>query len=121
MRVDFWFDCTCICIVLYKYNESYMTWDINNFATLSRYHEDCTITFEDDSKGKIVGVGDIKIGSSPLIENVVLVEGLKHNLLSNSQICDKDFKVVFYDFTCDILDKKKTLVFFSFFVKTIFT
>ena len=56
-----------------------MTWDINNFATLSRYHEGGTVTFRDDSKGKIIGIGNIQIGSSPLIENVVLVEGLKHN------------------------------------------
>ena len=60
---------------------------------LSRYHEGGTITFGDDSKGKIVDIGNIKIGSSPLIENVVLVEGLKHNLLSISQLCDKGLKL----------------------------
>jgi len=83
-----------------------MTWDINNFATLSRHHEGGTVTFRDDSKGKIIGIGNIKICSSPLIENVVLIKGLKHNLLSISQLCDKDFKVIFDDFTCDVLDKK---------------
>ena len=61
-----------------------MTWDINNFTTLSRYHKGGTVTFGDDSKGKIIGTGNIKIGSSSLIENVVLVDGLKHNLLSIS-------------------------------------
>ena len=40
-----------------------MTWDINNFVTLSRYHEGSTVTFGDDSKGKITGIGNIKIGS----------------------------------------------------------
>jgi len=43
-----------------------------------------TVTFGDDSKGKIVGIGNIKIGSSPMIENVALVDGLKYNLLSVS-------------------------------------
>jgi len=71
-----------------------MTWDINNFAILSRYHEGGTVTFGDDSKGKIVGISNIILGSSPLIENVVLVDGLKHNLLSFSQLCDKGFKVI---------------------------
>ena len=80
-----------------------MTWDINNFTTLSRYHEGDTITFRDDSKDKIIGTGNIKIDSSSLIENVVLIEGLKYNLLSISQLCDKDFKVIFDDFICDIL------------------
>jgi len=50
---------------------------------LSRYHEGGTVTFRDDSKGEIIDIGNIKIGSSPLIENVVLVEGLKHNLIAN--------------------------------------
>ena len=60
----------------------HMTWDINNFVTISRYHEGGTVTFGDDSKGKIIGIGNIKIGSFFLIENVVLVDGLKHNLSS---------------------------------------
>ena len=83
-----------------------MTWDINNFATLSRYHEGDTVTFGDDSNGKIISISYIKIGSFPLIENVVLVKGLKYNLLSISQLCDRDFKINFDDFSCDILDKK---------------
>ena len=70
--------------------------------------------------GKIISIGNIKIGSSPLIENIVLIKGLKHNLLSISQLCDKDFKVIFDDFTCDILEKKTNICVLSGFVKTIF-
>jgi len=58
--------------------------DINNFATLSRYHEGGIVIFDDDSKGNIIGIGNIKIGSPPLTENVILVDNLKHNLLSIS-------------------------------------
>jgi len=83
-----------------------MTWDINNFATLSRYHEGGTITFGDVSKGKIVGIGNIKLGSSPMIENVALVDGLKHNLLSVSQLCDKGFNVIFDDLACNVFGRK---------------
>ena len=72
------------------------------FRNLSRYHEGGTVTFGDDSKGKIIGIGNIKISSSPF-ENVVLVDDLKHNLLSISQLCDK---VLFDDLSCNILDKK---------------
>ena len=74
-----------------------MTWDINNFTTLSRYVEGGTVTFGDDSKGTIIGIGNIQIGASPIIENVVLVDGLKHNLLSISQLCDRGLKVIFDD------------------------
>ena len=66
-----------------------MTWDINNFTTLLRYLEGGTVTFGDDSKGKIIGIVNIKIGSSPLIENVILFDDLKYKLLSVSQLCDK--------------------------------
>jgi len=83
-----------------------MTWDVNNFATLSRSSEGSTVTFEDDSKSEIIGIGNIRIGSSLLIENVTLIEGLKHNLLSISQLCDKGSRIIFDDSTCDIINEK---------------
>ena len=83
-----------------------MTWDINNFPTLSRYVEGGTITFGDDAKGTFIGIGNIKIGASPLIENVVLVDGLKHNLLSISQLCDRGTKVIFDESSCKIYNCK---------------
>ena len=57
------------------------------------------VTFGDNKKGKIIGKGNIGNDSSTLIENVHLVDGLKHDLLSISQLCDKGFRVIF--------DKKK--------------
>ena len=80
--------------------------DINNFATLSRNVEGGTVTFGDDSKGTIIGIGNIKIGASSLIENVVLIDWLKHNLLSISQLCDHGLKVVFDESSCKIFDCK---------------
>ena len=86
-----------------------MTWDINNFASLSRYHEGGTVTFGDDSKEKIVGIGNIKLGLSPMIENVTLVDGLKHNLLSVSQLCDKGFD----NLACRVIDRQSNTCIFS--------
>ena len=77
----------------------HITWDINNFATRSRTKEGDIVTFEDDAKGKII-VGNVKLGTYPLIENVILVDGLKYNLLSVSQLCDKGFNVIFDDLAC---------------------
>jgi len=57
------------------------------------------VTFGDNKKGKIVGVGKIGISSSHAIDNVYLVSGLKHNLLSISQLCDKGNKSCF-SFKC---------------------
>ena len=98
-----------------------MTWDINNFATLLRYHEGSTVTFGDDAKRKIIGIDNVKLGTSPIIENVVLVDGLKHNLLSVSQLCDKGFNIIFDNFTCDILNKKINTCVLSSFYEIMFT
>jgi len=98
-----------------------MTWDINNFATLSRYPEGGTVIFGDDAKDKIIGIGNVKLGTSPLIENVVLVDDLKHNLLSVSQLCDKGFDVIFDNVVCKVIDRQSTHVYFSIFVKAMYT
>ena len=91
-----------------------MTWDINNFATLSRSKEGGTVTFGDDSKGHIIGYGNVKIGASPIIKNVALVNNLKHNRLIISQLCDKSFKVIFDSTTCIAVNDKNTCIFFGF-------
>lgn len=41
------------------------------------------VTFGDNSKGFTTGYGNLEIGNI-IIENISLVEGLKHNLLSIS-------------------------------------
>ena len=53
------------------------------------------VTFGDNNKGKIIGIG--KMGKEPLltIDNFYLVDGLQHNLLSVSQLCDMDYEVRF--------------------------
>ncbi|KAA3488200.1 Copia protein [Gossypium australe] len=50
------------------------------------------VTFGDNSKGLIEGIGSIGVNSSTLIKNVLYLNSLKHNLLNISQICDKGFK-----------------------------
>ena len=53
------------------------------------------VTFGDNLKGQIEGIGTIGNKSFISIKNVLLVNGLKHNLLSSSQLCDKGFKAIF--------------------------
>ena len=43
------------------------------------------VTFGDNTKGRIIGQGNIGNDTVSLIESVLLVDGLKHNLLSISQ------------------------------------
>ncbi|XP_061361118.1 uncharacterized protein LOC133305029 [Gastrolobium bilobum] len=67
----------------------HMTGDKSRFLSLMPF-QGGNVTFGDDKKGEIIGIG--KVGKSPshCIDNVFLVKGLKHNLLSISQFCDKD-------------------------------
>ena len=78
-----------------------MTGDESHFITL-KAKDGGMVTFGDNGKGKIVGIGNIGITSSTFIENILLVDGLKHNLLSISQLCDKGFKVSFESSLCII-------------------
>ncbi|RVW33309.1 hypothetical protein CK203_085330 [Vitis vinifera] len=69
----------------------HMTGDESKFAFLTK-RKGGYVTFGDNSKGRIIGQGNIGNGTSSLIESVLLVDGLKHNLLSISQLCDKCLK-----------------------------
>ena len=53
------------------------------------------ITFGGNHKGRIIRVGKACIPPYPPIDNVLLVKGLKHNLLSISQLCDNGYNVTF--------------------------
>ncbi|XP_073220860.1 uncharacterized protein [Cicer arietinum] len=69
----------------------HMTGDKSKFLSLT-LKEGGFVKYGDNNKGKISGVGDIGNESTAVIKNVLYVEGLKHNLLSISQLCDKGFQ-----------------------------
>jgi hypothetical protein len=53
------------------------------------------ITFGDNGKGKVKGLGKIAISNDISISNVLLIESLNFNLLSVAQLCDLGFKCIF--------------------------
>jgi len=71
-----------------------MTGDASKFINLKMKQEGF-VTYRDNNKGKILGKGDVGSHDSIIIKDVLLVEGLKHNLLSISQLCDKGYEVKF--------------------------
>ena len=87
----------------------HMTRDKTKFAKLE-LKEEGFVTYGDNNKGKIFGNGVIGNESSFNIKNVLLVEGLKHNLISISQLCDKGFKVMFEPNSCLICDAHGSIV-----------
>ena len=60
------------------------------------------VTFRENDKGHIIRFGKIQITPSIFFENVLDVKGLKHNLISISQLCDKCYKVSFESLVCII-------------------
>jgi len=68
------------------------------------------VTFDGNQKGKI-GVGKISIHPYPPIENVLFIEGMKHNLLSMSQLCDNGHNVSFKKERCVIHNDNVILLF----------
>ena len=78
-----------------------MTDDKDQFVTLET-KEGGVVTFEDNNKGHIVGISKIQLTPLTFLKNVLLVRGLKHNLISISQLCDKSFKVSFQASLCII-------------------
>jgi len=54
-----------------------------------------SITFSNNKKGKVKGLRKIAISNDMSISNVLLVESLEFNLLSNAQLCDLGFKCIY--------------------------
>ena len=79
-----------------------MTGNYEWFSSFTKIENGGDVSFGDNSKGKILRIGNVGKVSSTLIENVCLVENLKHNLISISQLCDKGYKVIFDKFSCVI-------------------
>ena len=77
---------------------------------LSDYKEEKgpSVTFGGNGKGYTRGFGVLSNGTTTF-RRVAYVEGLKHNLLSISQLCDKDNKVTFDKKSCFVFDKKEKL------------
>ncbi|XP_062188874.1 uncharacterized protein LOC133892174 [Phragmites australis] len=53
------------------------------------------ITFGDDNSEKVISVGVIKVNDSSVLKEVVLVDNMKYNLLSVSQLLEDGFEVSF--------------------------
>jgi hypothetical protein len=72
-----------------------MTCDKDRFLTL-RKERDGPVSFGDDDSAKIIGKGTNNIGNNNTkLENVLLVEDMKHNILSVIKMCQQGHKINF--------------------------
>ena len=64
------------------------------------------VTYGDNNQGRILGVGDTGEDDDVIIKDVLLIDGLKHSLLSISQLYRKGYKITFEPDLCLIADSK---------------
>jgi hypothetical protein len=62
------------------------------------------VTFGDDKKGKVLGTGVIMVNDFFILNDVALVDRLRYNLLSVSQLVDADLSVLFRKSDSHVLD-----------------
>ena len=72
----------------------HMTGDKSLFKSLKEKVGDY-VTFGDGSHAQVLGKGIVEIPGLPLLKDVLYIKRLKANLLSITQICEKDFLVQF--------------------------
>ena len=72
----------------------HMTGDKRSFLSLKNI-KGGNVAFGNGKSGEIQGIGKVGTMNTHAIENVYYVNGLQHNLLSVSQICDKGNNVLF--------------------------
>src|SRR5436190_1679759 len=76
-----------------------MTDKINMLSSL-QYKDGGLVTFGDNNQCKIIAIGNVGQGKNLLIENILLVDDLRHNLLSINQLYDTGYKVLFDNEAC---------------------
>jgi hypothetical protein len=74
------------------------------FSSLTPLSHKEYVTFEDDKKGKVLGTDIIKVNDFFTLNDVTLVDRLRYNLLSVSQLIDVDLSVLFHKSDSHVLD-----------------
>jgi hypothetical protein len=82
----------------------HMTENKKWFSSLTPLSHKEYVTFRDDKKGKMLGTGIIEVNDFFTLNDVALVERLRYNLLSVSQLVDPDLSVLFHKSDSHILD-----------------
>ena len=88
----------------------HMTESSKWFSSLDPVKHKEFITFGDNSKGKVVSWGSIRLNESFVLKDIALVSSLHFNLLSVSQLLGDGFEVRFKTGCSHVLDSRGDLV-----------
>jgi hypothetical protein len=73
----------------------HMTGDKGWFSSLVPVVTRRYITFGDNGRGRVLSESEIKVSDKITLRRIALVQSLRHNLLSVSQLLDEGFEVLF--------------------------
>jgi hypothetical protein len=82
----------------------HMTGNKKWFSSLTPLSHKEYVTFGDDKKSMVLGTGVIKVNNCFTLNDIALVDRLRYNLLSVSQLCDADLSVLFHKSDSHVLD-----------------
>jgi hypothetical protein len=82
----------------------HMTENKKWFSSLTPLSHKEYVTFRDDKKGKVLGTNIIKVNNFFTLNDVALVDKLRSNLFSVSQLVDADLDVLFHKSDSHVLD-----------------
>jgi hypothetical protein len=68
------------------------------------------VTFGDDKKGNVLGTSVIKVNNHFTLNDVALVDKLRYNILSVSQLVDVDLSVLFCKYDSRVINLSGDLV-----------
>jgi hypothetical protein len=80
------------------------------FSSLTPLSHKEYVTFWDDKKGKVLSTGTIEVNDYFTLNDVALVDKIRYNLLSISQVVDTDLDVLFHKSGLHVLDSSGKLV-----------
>ena len=72
-----------------------MTGDKEKLQSYTALEKENKVSFGNDTPAFIKGKGSVQLKEKVKAGNVIYVDGLKHNLLSVSQMCDQGTEVIF--------------------------
>jgi hypothetical protein len=87
-----------------------MTGNNKWFSSLTPLSHKEYVTFWDDKKGKVLSTSVIKVNDCFTLNDVALIDRLRYNPLSVSQLCDADLSVLFCKSDSHILDSSSKRV-----------
>jgi hypothetical protein len=88
----------------------HMPGDKKWFSSLTPLSHKEYVTYGDDKKGKVLGMGVIKVNNNFTFKDVTLVDRLGYNMLSTSQLVDADLDVLFHKSGSKVLDSRGDLI-----------